>query len=86
MIDYGRSGFDDYRRHYALMAEATGEITRNARKVLDGVRRKKISGVIHPLITYEFLIRYHRKRLPAFVSSKEAFEFLNTYFRTEYRK
>ncbi len=68
---------------YALMAEATGEITKKARKSLDEIRTKKVDGVIHPLITYEFLIQYHRKRLPAFDSSEEALEFLNTYFGTE---
>jgi predicted nucleic acid-binding protein len=65
------------------MAEATGEITEEARKALDDVRRKKVHGVIHPLIAYEFLVQYHRKRLPAFDSAREALEFLNTYFGTE---
>jgi len=68
---------------YALMAEATGEITEEARGVLDDVRRKRVLGVIHPLITYEFLTQYYRNRLPAFDSPREALEFLNTYFRTE---
>lgn len=68
---------------YALMAEATGETTKRARKVLDDIRRKKASDVIHPLITYEFLIQFHKNRLPAFDSSKAALDFLNTYFRTE---
>ena len=65
------------------MAEATGEIPKQARKMFDQIRRKKVDGVIHPIITYEFLLQYHRKRLPAFNSPEEAIAFLNTYFATE---
>jgi hypothetical protein len=50
---------------YALMTETTGEIPQTTRTALDAIRREKGRGVIHSLIAYEFLLQYHRRRLPA---------------------
>ncbi len=68
---------------YALMAEATDEVTEKAEKYLQAVRRGEIKGIIHPLIAYEFLLQYYRGRLPAFKSLDEPIDFLKTYFVTK---
>jgi hypothetical protein len=47
------------------MTETTGEIPQTTRTALDAIRREKGRGVIHSLIAYEFLLQYHRRRLPA---------------------
>jgi predicted nucleic acid-binding protein len=67
---------------YALMAKATGEITPEANKCLEDVRSGKLKGVIHPVITYEFLLQCYRRRIPIFNAPKEALDFLETYFST----
>jgi len=67
---------------YALMAKATGEITPKANKCLEDVRKGKLKGVIHPVIIYEFLLQFYRKRIPIFVTSRETLDFLETYFST----
>jgi len=67
---------------YALMAKATGEITSKANKCLENVREGKLKGVIHPVITYEFLLQFYRRRIPVFATSKETLDFLETYFST----
>jgi len=65
---------------YALMAKATGEITDKANECLEDVRVRRLEGVIHPLITYEFLLQVHKGRIPVFRSTDEALDFLETYF------
>ena len=67
---------------YALMAKATEEITPKANRCLEDIRTGKIVGVIHPLITYEFLLQVHRQRIPIFKTANEALDFLETYFST----
>lgn len=67
---------------YALMAKATGEITSKANRCLENVRRGKLKGVIHPVITYEFLLQFYRGRTPIFKTSGETLGFLETYFST----
>lgn len=65
---------------YALMAKATGEISNEADKWLEEIRRGRSKGMIHPMITYEFLLQFHRKRIPVFRDVDEALTFLETYF------
>ena len=67
---------------YALMAKATGEITPTANKYLENVRSGKVKGVIHPLITYEFILQFYRGRIPIFKTPEETLDFLETYFST----
>ena len=67
---------------YALMAKATGEITPQANKHLEDVRNGKLKGVIHPLITYEFILQFHKGRIPIFDTAQETLDFLETYFAT----
>lgn len=67
---------------YALMAKATGEITSKANRYLNNVRSEKLKGVIHPLITYEFLLQFYKGRIPIFKTSEETLGFLETYFST----
>jgi len=67
---------------YALMAKATGEITSEANDCLESVRSGKLRGIIHPIITYEFLLQFYKGRLPVFVDSAQALEFLETHFST----
>jgi predicted nucleic acid-binding protein len=67
---------------YALMAKATGEITSKADKYLEDVRAGKLIGVIHPIITYEFLLQVHKCRIPILKTAKEALDFLQIYFLT----
>ena len=67
---------------YALMAKATGEITPKANECLENVRSGKLKGAIHPLITYEFLLQFHRGRIPIFETPEETLGFLETYFST----
>lgn len=49
---------------------------------MENVRRGKLKGTIHPIITYEFLLQFHKGRIPIFKTSKEALDFLETYFST----
>lgn len=67
---------------YALMAKATGEITPKANECLENVRSGKLKGAIHPVITYEFLLQFHRGRIPIFETPEETLGFLETYFST----
>ena len=67
---------------YALMAKATGEITPQANKHLEDVRNGKLKGLIHPLITYEFVLQFHKGRIPIFDTAQETLDFLETYFST----
>lgn len=67
---------------YALMAKATSEITPRADECLENIKRGKIKGMIHPLITYEFLLQFHKGRMPIFEASSEALEFLEGHFST----
>lgn len=67
---------------YALMTKATGEITSKANKHLEDVRNGKLKGVTHPLITYEFILQFHKGRIPIFDTAQETLDFLETYFST----
>jgi len=67
---------------YALMAKATSEITPEADTCLEDVRRGKIRGIIHPLITYEFLLQFYKGRTPIFTTPSETLEFLEKHFST----
>lgn len=67
---------------YALMAKATGEITPKANRYVENVRSGKIKGTIHPVITYEFLLQFHKGRIPIFKTPEETLDFLETYFST----
>ena len=67
---------------YALMAKATGEITPKANRYLEDVRRGRMNGVIHPIITYEFLLQFYKGRIPIFKTAEESLGFLETYFST----
>lgn len=57
---------------YALMTKATGEINPEADTHLEDVRVGRVRGIIHPLITYEFLLQFHKGRIPIFKTSSEA--------------
>jgi len=67
---------------YAIMAKATGEITPKANRHLEDIRSEKLRGVIHPVITYEFLLQFYKGRIPIFKTSEETLDFLETYFST----
>ena len=67
---------------YTLMAKATGEITPKANKHLENVRSGKMKGIIHPIITYEFLLQFYKGRTPIFKTAEESLGFLETYFST----
>lgn len=67
---------------YALMAKASGEINPEADAYLESVRVGRMRGIIHPLITYEFLLQFYKGRIPIFKTSSEALEFLEGYFYT----
>lgn len=67
---------------YALMAKVTGEINPEADAHLEDVRVGRVRGIIHPLITYEFLLQFYKGRIPIFKTSSEALEFLERYFYT----
>lgn len=67
---------------YALMAKATSEITPKADACLENVKRGRVKGIIHPLITYEFLLQFYKGRMPIFTTSSEALEFLEGHFST----
>ncbi len=67
---------------YALIAKATSEITPKANVCLENVKRGKVKGIIHPLITYEFLLQFYKGRMPIFTTSSEALEFLEGHFST----
>ncbi|MEM2127374.1 MAG: PIN domain-containing protein [Candidatus Bathyarchaeia archaeon] len=67
---------------YALMAKATSEITPKADAHLENVRVGRVRGIIHPLITYEFLLQFYKGRIPIFKTPIEALEFLERYFYT----
>jgi len=67
---------------YALMAKATGEITPKANEHLENVRSGRTKGLIHPIITYEYLLQFYKGRIRIFKTAKESLEFLETYFST----
>jgi len=64
------------------MAKASGEITPEANECLENIRRGTSKGIIHPIITYEFLLQFYKGQLPVFRTSDEALDFLETNFST----
>jgi len=62
------------------MAKATGEITPKANECLENVRSGKLKGTIHPVITYEFLLQFHRGRIPIFETPEETLGFPRNIF------
>jgi len=64
---------------YAIIAYFTGEISNEAKTVLDNVRFGKAKGVIHYLLIYELAYHWRNGKIP-FSSEKEFLEFVDYYF------
>ncbi len=68
---------------YALLAMAFGELSDVATQTLQSIRSGRVVGVVPVTVVYEYLIHWHRGRIPALRTLEEALTFLTTYFRVE---
>ncbi len=68
---------------YALLAMAYGEVSDRAAQALQDVRRGRIVGVVPVTVAYEYLVHWHRGRIPVLKTVDEVTTFLTTYFRVE---
>ena len=64
---------------YAIMADLVGDVTPNALKALERVRKGITKGIIHYLIVYELSYHWRKGRLP-FIDDAELKEFIKRYF------
>jgi len=64
---------------YAIIADLVGDISSNARSMLDSVRYGEIKGLLHPLIVFELAYYWRKGRLP-FKDINELMEFIDSYF------
>ena len=49
---------------YALLAMAYGELSNTAREVLLSVRKRRVKGLVLVTVAYEYLVHWHRGRIP----------------------
>jgi len=49
---------------YALLAMAYGELSNTAREVLLSVRKRRVKGLVPVTVAYEYLVHWHRGRIP----------------------
>ena len=68
---------------YALLSMAYGEVGSKAKEVLEEIRRGKVIGVLPVTVIYEYIVHWHRGRIPALKSIEEVITFLSTYFKVE---
>lgn len=68
---------------YALLAMAFGELSRTASQVLQDIRNGRVVGVVPVTVAYEYLVHWHRGRIPALRTVEEVVTFLTTYFKLE---
>ena len=68
---------------YALLAMAFGELSEVAAQTLKSIRSRRVVGVVPITVAYEYLVHWHRGRIPALRTLEEALTFLTTYFRVE---
>ncbi len=68
---------------YTLLAMAYGELSKTATRILRGIRQGRIRGIIPVTVVYEYLVHWHRGRIPALQTLEEALTFLTTYFKVE---
>ncbi|MEM2964599.1 MAG: hypothetical protein QXF21_03835 [Thermoproteota archaeon] len=66
----------------ALTAKATGEITHRANECLEG-EGGELRVATHPIITYEFMLQFHRGRIPIFETPEEALRVPRDVFYTQ---
>ncbi len=68
---------------YTLLAIVYDEVSENARKVLDEIRRGGIEGLIPVTVAYEYVVHWLRGRIPGLRSLDEVVTYLKSYFRIE---
>ena len=68
---------------YALLAMAYGELGRTATLIFQGIRHGRVKGVVPATVAYEYLVHWHRGRIPALQTVEEALTFLTTHFKVE---
>lgn len=68
---------------YALLAMAYGELSTTAARILRGIRQGRVRGIIPVTVVYEYLVHWHRGRIPALKTTEEVLTFLTTYFKVE---
>jgi predicted nucleic acid-binding protein len=67
---------------YALLAAATGDLTRTAQEVFLSLRKGRIRGVVHALVVFEVLYQWRRGKLPGFKDEGELYNYLSRVFDT----
>ena len=65
---------------YALLAMAYGELGADAVRLLQGVRRGRVKGLIPATVVYEYVVHWLRGRIPVLESIEEVLTFLTRYF------
>jgi len=66
---------------YALLAIVYDEVSENAKKVLEAMRRGEIKGLIPVTVAYEYIIHWLRGRIPGLKSIEEVTTYLKNYFK-----
>lgn len=66
---------------YALLAIVYDEVGAEARKVLGGIRRGEIKGLIPATVVYEYVLHWLRGRVPGLRNLDEVITYLKSYFK-----
>ncbi|ABM80486.1 type II toxin-antitoxin system VapC family toxin [Hyperthermus butylicus] len=68
---------------YTLLAMAYGELSSTAASLLEQVRERRVVGIIPVTVAYEYLVHWHRGRIPVLKTVDEVVTFLTSYFKVE---
>ena len=68
---------------YALLAIVYDEVGSKARRVLEGIRVRRVEGLVPVTVAYEYVVHWHRGRIPGLKSLDEVVTYLRSYFKVE---
>jgi len=66
---------------YALLAIVYDEVSDNAKRVFDEIRRGSIKGLVPVSVAYEYIVHWLRGRVPALKNLAEVVTYLKSYFK-----
>jgi predicted nucleic acid-binding protein len=66
---------------YTLLAIVYDEVGGGARRILEGVRRGRVEGLVPVTVAYEYVVHWLRGRIPALKSIDEVVTYLKSYFK-----
>jgi predicted nucleic acid-binding protein len=66
---------------YTILAMAYGELGVNAERVMLGIKRGEITGILPVTVVYELVVHWLRNKLPVFRNIEEIKTFTSMYFK-----